>query len=257
VHPRPSRAARPCHAAGRGPLERAAVIRRLALVALAASLPAAGCAGGARGRATVWITLDRGARVVRIAHVPANLTAMQGLERVAKVSTRYGGRYVQSIDGIAGSLSHQRDWFYFVNGYEADRSAAEYRLHAGDVEWWDFRGWRNAERVPVVVGAFPEPFLHGWNGRTRPTVVEHDAATRTSARRIARRLHARLVPLRAHVDRNANVVRLWCPAYPPATGIRARLRFGGGPGSAVILTSTCADANLERRVQHRYEVGRP
>ena len=80
---------------------------------------------------------------------------MQALDREADVKTRYGGRFVQSIEGIDGDASKQRDWFWFLNGIEADRSAADYRLHAGDVEWWDFRSWRGAMRAPVVVGAFP------------------------------------------------------------------------------------------------------
>ena len=37
------------------------------------------------------------------------------------MTTRYGGRFLQSIDGIYGSLTGQRDWFFFVNGIEGDR----------------------------------------------------------------------------------------------------------------------------------------
>ena len=93
--------------------------------------------------------------------VPAGLTAMQALDRVADVKTRYGGRFVQAIGGAQGSLSARRDWFYFVNGIEGDRSAAEVRLRAGDVEWWDSaelgerpdepagRGRRLPEAVPA------------------------------------------------------------------------------------------------------------
>src|SRR3989442_1778376 len=143
--------ARPRDARRRCALERAAV-KRLALVLAAGVL--AGCGGGEHGKATLWVTRDRGAQVILDRHVPAGLTAMQALDRVADIKTRYGGRYVQAIDGIEGSLSGRRDWFYFINGYEADRSAAEYRLHAGDVEWWDYRSWRGEMRRPVVVGAF-------------------------------------------------------------------------------------------------------
>jgi hypothetical protein len=137
-------------------------VRRLAVLALA--LVAAGC-GGARGHgtATLWVTRDRGAQVLYAGSVPAGITAIQALERRVKVSTRYGGRFVQSIDGISGSASAQRDWLYFVNGVEADRGAAEVVLRQGDVEWWDYRSWKGAGfSVPVVVGAFPEPFKHGF-----------------------------------------------------------------------------------------------
>lgn len=117
---------------------------------------------------------------------------MQALDRVADIETRYGGRYVQSIDGVAGSLTRRRDWFYFINGYEGDRSAAEYRLHDGDVEWWDFRSWKSKMREPIVVGAFPEPFLHGFDGKRRPVrVVYFTPKQRVDAERVAKLVHGR------------------------------------------------------------------
>jgi hypothetical protein len=128
---------------------------------LVLALAAAGC-GGERehGTATLWVTRDRGTQVLYVSNVPAGLTAMQALARVRTVHTRYGGRFVQSIDGLGGSLTKQNDWFYFVNGVEGDRSAAEVRLHQGDVEWWDYRHWTGATMsVPIVVGAYPQPFL--------------------------------------------------------------------------------------------------
>ena len=124
----------------------------------------AGCGGFGQpkteGHAKLWVTRDRGTHVLLVRDVPAGLTALQALGREADVETRYGGRYVHAINGVEGSISARRDWFYFVNGVEADRSAAEYQLRPGDVEWWDYRSWAKRMRVPVVVGAFPEPFLH-------------------------------------------------------------------------------------------------
>ena len=134
-----------------------------AVLVVLLALAAAGC-GGARehGSATLWVTRDRGAHVLFTGNVPAGLTAMQALSRARTVHTRYGGRFVQSINGLGGSLTKQNDWFYFVNGIEGDRSAAEVRLHPGDVEWWDYRHWTGATMsVPVVVGAFPKPFIDG------------------------------------------------------------------------------------------------
>ena len=112
------------------------------------------------------MTRDRGAHVLYAGPVPAGLDGIQAVERKLKVTTRYGGRYLQSVNGIAGSLTQQRDWFFFVNGIEGDRSAAEVTIHPGDVLWWDYRSWNGATmHVPVVVGAYPEPFLHGFRGR--------------------------------------------------------------------------------------------
>ena len=93
---------------------------------------------------------------------------MRALASEADVETRYGGRYVQSVNGIEGSLGEQHDWFWFVNGYEGDRSAASYKLRDGDVAWLDYRAWQREGEARVVVGAFPEPFVHGYEGKTRP-----------------------------------------------------------------------------------------
>jgi len=158
-------------------------MRRAAVAVLALALT--GC-GGARGHgtATLWVTRDRGAHVLFTGKVPAGLTAIQALERVQKVKTRYGGRFVQSIGGVSGDASKQRDWFYFVNGVEADRGAAEVRLRQGDIEWWDYRSWAHAMSVPVVVGAWPKP-VEG-----HVAVVAAEPAARTAARALAGSLHA-------------------------------------------------------------------
>jgi hypothetical protein len=153
----------------------------LALLALAVALAVAACGGVGDGaseqtsgeNATLWVTRDAGGEVLVEAEVPAGTNAIQALERHAEVETRYGGRFVQAVNGIEGGLDRQEDWFYFLNGVEADLGGAELRLRAGDVIWWDFRSWQESMRRPVVVGAFPEPFLHGWDGRRRPAEVRH------------------------------------------------------------------------------------
>ena len=128
------------------------------------------------GPPTLWVTRDRGAHVIYAGPVPAGLTAMQALERKLHVSTRYGGRYVQAIDGIQGSLSSEHDWLYFVNGLEANEGATVVRLHPGDIEWWDYRSWSgNALNIPVVVGAYPKPF-----SGSPTSVVAHGSRRRPS-----------------------------------------------------------------------------
>lgn len=207
--------------------------RRLA--ALLAVLLLAACSGGGGGgdgTATLWVTRDRGAEVLHEAEVPAGVTVLQALDREAEVDTRFGGRFVQAIDGLDGSLAAGRDWFYFVNGYEADRGAAEYRLRAGDVVWWDLRSWRGgSERQPVVVGAFPEPFVHGYDGRTRPGAVRYaDDSLASAARRIGELIGADSVAAASvPVPEGANVLRLesGTPRFV------ARLRNGGGAGAPV------------------------
>jgi hypothetical protein len=161
------------------------VIRRAFVACVAAALLAGcGAGGDGGGKAQVWITRDRGAHVLAVRTVPAGLTGMQALDRVADIETRYGGRFVQSIEGLHGSLGARRDWFYFVNGIEGDRSAAEIRLGDGDIEWWDLRSWTHEMSVPVAVGAWPEPV------RGDVSVEARDAAARPAARALARSLGA-------------------------------------------------------------------
>jgi hypothetical protein len=167
---------------------------RSALVAVAAAALLAGCggSGAGHGTATLWLTRDEGKTVLLVRSVPADETVLQALERSTKISTRYGGRFVQSVNGLSGSITSRHDWFYFVNGVEGDRSAADYRLRSGDIAWWDYRDWgRSGMSVPIVVGAFPEPFIHGYNGKARATIV---LGPKTAAvRRIARLVHAQRI----------------------------------------------------------------
>ena len=220
-------------------------MRRAALLALFATL-AAGCGSQAKGKATVWVTRDRGSVVLVNARVPAGLSAVQGLERVAKVGTRYGGRYVRSVNGVS---EHGRSsWFYYVNGYLADRSSAEYRLRAGDVEWWDYRSWTDPAQDPVVVGAFPEPFLHGYDGQRRQAVVV--STDRMLGRRLARLIHGRVV-IRAPAG--ANVLEV-VPGTRPLFSARARLESGAPVRfklDTAFARSLLADPSLAR---YRYEV---
>lgn len=157
-----------------------------------------GCGGEhTHGTATLWVTRDKGATVLYSGKVPAGLTAIQALVRVQKVSTRYGGRYVQSIDGVSGSLSAEQDWFFFVNGVESGTGAAEVRLRPGDVEWWDYRSWRGeGMSVPVVVGAFPEPFLHGFQwAKPGATVLYRSKSEAAVATRLAREVGGKTLNL--------------------------------------------------------------
>ena len=89
------------------------------------------------------------------------------LDDNADIETSFGGNFVDSIDGYAGSTSGggDEDWFFFVNGYYSDIGAGETAVLPGDRIWWDYRYWSAAYRVPAVVGSWPEPFLHGYDGQ--------------------------------------------------------------------------------------------
>jgi len=207
---------------------------------LVLALVLAGCGEGARehGSATLWVTRDRGAQVVFTGSVPAGLNGVQTVERKLKVTTRYGGRYVQSIDGVAGSLGAQRDWFYFVDGVEGDRSAAEVRIHVGAVLWWDFRHWTAATMsIPVVAGAYPHPFIDG--GGT--SVVAKD---RTLAARIAREVHG-VVNAKTALR---NTIRIGLGVAPNHVAIRrSRSGFELDLGSAVARRLAADETALRYR----------
>ncbi len=99
-------------------------------------------------------------------------TVMRVLERNADVSTRYGGRFVQSIEGLEADEAGPSDWFFYVDGVESTVGAADYDLHGGESIWWDYRDWSAAMRVPAVVGSWPQPFSGGYEGGSHPTAVE-------------------------------------------------------------------------------------
>lgn len=217
-------------------------MKRVAFAALFA-VALAGCGSsstGSAGRATLWVTRDRGAVVLHTAKVPAGVSALQALDRVADVKTRFGGRYVRGVDGL--EEHGRRAWFYYVNGYLADRSAAEYRLRPGDLEWWDYRSWRDPAQDPVVLGAFPQPFLNGYDGRRRRAVV---VSSDPRARAVARRLRARVLPAGAKAALDANAVVLGADE----TNIALR---GSSPGSPVRLTFSGDPRVLLRRWPFRF-----
>jgi hypothetical protein len=220
--------------------------RALALAALAVALAGCGSAKSSAGSATIWVTRDRGAVVLHSAQVPAGESVMQALDRVASVKTRFGGRYVHSVDGLAEQS--RRSWFFYVNGYLADRSAADYRLRRGDVAWWDLRPWRDPAQDPVVLGAFPQPFLSGYDGKRRAAVV---LSTDPRARQVAKRLHATLVG-RASVSREMSTgVNVLVLGGGP-TGIRMA---GSSPGSPVRMTFAGDPRALLRSWPLRYRYG--
>jgi len=151
-------------------------LRGLLVLAL---LPFAGCGFGAgeeTGDATLTVTRDFGATALHEGAeqqkeaVKEGDTVMRLLQRSYDVGTRYGGGFVQDIDGVSGGREGGRpaDWFYYVNGIEAPVGAAERRLSGGERVWWDHHDWQAAQRVPAVVGSFPEPFRSGTDGKRFP-----------------------------------------------------------------------------------------
>jgi hypothetical protein len=155
-------------------------MRRAAALLAALAVLAAGCgvgAGDPPGGVSLTVTDGFGTRTLIETDQPereGSETVMRLLQRNAEVSTRYGGGFVQSIEGLGGGREDGRpvDWFYYVNGIEAPRGSADTKVSDGDHIWWDRHEWGTAMRVPAVIGAFPEPFVHGVDGERLPVRVE-------------------------------------------------------------------------------------
>jgi hypothetical protein len=182
--------------------------------------------------------------------VPGSETVMRMLERSFRVQTRFGGGFVESIDGRSGD-STRHDWFYYVNGIEAEAGAASTAVHKGDRIWWDLHDWSVTDSVPAVVGSFPEPFLHGTGGKRLPTTIGCAADASKPCAKVAAELKAVGVPVAQQLlgsgsgtDSLAVLVGTWkdmrgviasqlIAKGPSRSGVYAR--FAGPGGSALQL----------------------
>ena len=127
----------------------------------------------------VIVTTDFGQVVLveKAVDIEENTTALDALQQVAEVNTKYGGGFVDAINGISseykGTGQKKKDWFFYINGMSSNLGANDYILHGGDIEQWDFRDWGFRQFVPAIIGDFPEPFIHGCGGVVYPTVVAY------------------------------------------------------------------------------------
>jgi Domain of unknown function (DUF4430) len=243
-----------------------ALVAALLVAGLAA--PAAGCGFGegeerAGGGATLRVTRDFGHEQlgsVRVDKVREGQTVMRLLRSEFDVTTRFGGRFVQSIDGLAGEGGGQVDWFYFVNGVDADKGAAEWELSPGDQVQWDRRDWSAAMRVPAIVGAYPEPFVSGLGGKRRPVRVECDDVESKPCTEARARLEDEGVPTSGSslgAPGTEAVTRLVVARWPEARGVRGATELENGPESSGVFARFGDDgATLELLDEHGETVRR-
>jgi hypothetical protein len=227
-----------------------------AVAALATVLACGGCGLGA-GAPTKGVSLavtggfgSRQISAVSRSKVPGSETVMRMLERSFKISTRYGGGFVESIDGLAPSGGNT-DWFYYVNGVQASKGAATTAVHAGDHIWWDLHDWSATENIPAVVGSFPEPFTNGIGGKRYPVTLECASDVGAACARVTKELNAVHIPVSSQLlgtgsgpDTLGVVVGTWSQIHPElaaeliahgpgASGVYAR--FSGPRGAALQL----------------------
>jgi hypothetical protein len=125
------------------------------------------------GGAELRVTRDFGREVLaadEIKTVREDESIMRLLQSRHDVETRFGGKFVSEIDGLGAGGS--RDWIYFVNGQWADTGAADREVDGGDVIQWDNHDWSATQRIPAIVGAYPEPFRSGSGGERLPVRLE-------------------------------------------------------------------------------------
>jgi hypothetical protein len=143
--------------------------------AAAAAAAVTGCGLGAGDApdspVRLTVTRDFGARPLLAnddAKVSGADTVMRVTQRNAKVTTRFGGEFVQGIAGVSGGRRDGRpiDWFIYLDGILTEQGAGGLRVGGGERIWWDHHEWGLTPDVPAVVGSFPEPFLHGAGGDT-------------------------------------------------------------------------------------------
>ncbi|MHC1586648.1 MAG: DUF4430 domain-containing protein [Candidatus Hecatellaceae archaeon] len=113
------------------------------------------------------------------------LTAMEALKMVAEVETAYGGKFIVAINGLRSRYPEAlKDWFFYVNGFLADKGATDYRLRQGDLIYFSLNYWDFG--IPsAIVGGFPKAFTNGYEGQVYPTIVGFEPEFRVEAEKIA------------------------------------------------------------------------
>ncbi len=139
---------------------------------------------------TVTLRVTRGFGAVPIAQRSAE-TRGNVIDLVREsVPIEATGGFVSAISGLrpGSAAGPNEDWFYFINGVLAPVGAAQYRPGPGDHIWWDLHPWSEHFQLGAVIGAFPEPFAHGYGGKVAPTRIYFARGFEGEASRIASRL---------------------------------------------------------------------
>jgi hypothetical protein len=241
-------------------------VRRI-LAALAGAALLAGCGFGAGdevdGAAELRVTRDFGHTELGSARLDTlrdDDTVMRFLRSEFDVETRFGGRFVQTIDGLEGAgATGMRDWFFFVNGVESETGAAEFELSPGDRIQWDYRRWDAAMRVPAIVGAFPEPFLSGLEGRRRPVRVECDdveSAPCDGAKQALDRVGVASSGSSLGAPGTEAVTRLVVARWPQARIVRGAPTLEDGPDRSGVFARFAHDGRSLQLLDEDGEVAR-
>jgi hypothetical protein len=131
----------------------------------------------------VTATRDFGREVIfqREAIIEKRMTAQDVLAEVTEI--QMDGSYIVEFEGLRGD--DKVYWMYYINGLLSKVFASGYLIRPGDVMYWDYHPWVGSYHgSSAVIGSYPEPLLHGYDGQVRPTVVVYDSSFKDEADRI-------------------------------------------------------------------------
>ena len=164
---------------------------RIPLLLCVVALLATGCGGSSDTAVTLNVSRDFGEKSIQ---PEKSATAGDGtvldLLQKEKYTVRTGDGAVQEIDGLSNghSLGRPAGWSYWVNGIAAGQRAGDRKLYPGDRVWWDHHDTEATAKVSAVVGAFPEPFVSGSEGKKFPIRMVCLGAAGRSCDEVTKRL---------------------------------------------------------------------
>jgi hypothetical protein len=228
------------------------VTKRLPAIAAAlAAVVLAGCGSSKSGNDGVELRVTRDFGTQRLGDTATESKVKKGdtlltfLQRHHK--TTVGGGVVRSIDGTA--VSGERNWLFYVNGEKPDGTAAERKLHPGDVVQWDYHDWSAAAEIPATVGAYPEPFIHGLDGHKVPTRIECVDAGSVACKDVGDRLSADGIIASSSalgVSQRGQVLSIFVGPWSKIREIHAARTLEQGPqASGIYAKFTGAGAGLD------------
>lgn len=156
---------------------------------LALLLFVSSCLAGEADPLHLWITQSFGSQklsIQEISPLPEARNTIAVLQSATKVKTSSRDTFIESIQGVASTDS--AFWFFYVNGTLAPVGGASYIPRPGDVIWWDHHPWKEEGDLSAFIGAFPDPFLHGYDGKPRPTVILHTSTQNKQAGTLLKKL---------------------------------------------------------------------
>lgn len=138
------------------------------ILTAAAFLPAK---SWAQDTVELWITHQFTGATLLEKKIPLNgESVMELLEKNAEIKTAFGGGFVTEINSLAQDEKEKKYWLYYINGILAQVGARGYFPKANDVIWWNYQS-DGSGMVSFAVGAFPQPFLGGYNAKVPSTVI--------------------------------------------------------------------------------------